>query len=323
MQTQTYNEILAIINQIEFIIIDKKVFDLYPRIATSLENKNYYLIDDPEKNKNLQDYQKITNYLLSKKISRKNQILAIGGGAVSDLVGFVAATVLRGVDWQVIPTTLLAMIDASIGGKVGINTESGKNLLGAFHEPKKIHLFPEFISSLPEQEVKSGQGELLKYTFLSEDIYNDVLKNGYSDSLIAKCTDYKKHIIGFDLFEKGPRKTLNFGHTFGHAIEKSLNIPHGIAVYFGIKMILEVYSPNLIDNFTKIVHKLEFNFDDLPKMEFEKFCHYLSFDKKRNEHGAIEFIIPRAIGDMEISPYEIDNVSKEVEKHEIFKNYFI
>jgi 3-dehydroquinate synthetase len=323
MQTQTYNEILAIINQIEFIIIDKKVFDLYPKIATALKNKKYYLIEDPEKNKNLDDYQKITTYFLNHKISRRSRILSIGGGAVSDLAGFVAATILRGVEWEVIPTSLLAMIDASIGGKVGINTESGKNLLGAFHEPVTIHLYPEFIETLPEHEVKSGQGELLKYTFLSEEIYLEVLSNGYTDTLITKCTNYKKKIIKTDLQENGPRKMLNFGHTFGHAVEKSLGIPHGVAVYFGIKMILEMYSPHLVDDFSKIVQKLEFNFENLPKMDFKKFCHYLSFDKKRNEYGAIEFIIPLGIGELEIRPFDINNVSREIEEHEIFKNYFL
>lgn len=323
MQTQTYNEILAIINQIDFIIIDKKVFDLYPKIITSLKNKKYYLVEEPENNKNLDGYQKITDYLLDHKISRRNRILSIGGGAVSDLAGFVAATILRGVEWEVIPTTLLAMIDASIGGKVGINTESGKNLLGAFHEPIHIHLYPEFIETLPEHEVKSGQGELLKYTFLSKEIYQDVLLSGYTDSLIAKCTNYKKKIIKTDLQENGPRKMLNFGHTFGHAIEKCLGIPHGVAVYFGIKMILEMYSPHLVEDFSKIVQKLEFNFEDLPRMDFKKFCHYLSFDKKRNEFGAIEFIIPLAIGELEIRPFEISNVSKEIEKHEIFTYYFV
>lgn len=322
MHNKTYNEILAVINQFDFILIDKKVYSLYPEVAQQLKGKNYYVIDNPEQEKNLRGFEKISNYLLECKISRRDKILAIGGGALSDLAGFVAATILRGVSWEVIPTTLLAMIDASVGGKVGVNNDFGKNLIGAFHKPLAIHLHCGFIDTLDPEEKKSGQGELLKYTFLQKKIYEEVLDNGYTDIIIALCTDYKNHIINIDLEENGPRKMLNFGHTFGHAIEKHLGIAHGVAVYFGIKMILEIYSPDLVCDFNKIVSKLNFDFANIPKMNFDKFCHYLSFDKKRNSNGDIEFIIPKTIGEMQIIPFSMDEIKKMLKNHELYNSYF-
>lgn len=322
MQTTTYSEILSQINRFEFIIIDQKILDLYPAILEIVEKKVFYSLKYPEQSKNITEYSKIINYFLENNVTRNSSFLAIGGGATSDLAGFVASTILRGIGWSVIPTSLLAMIDAGIGGKVGINSNLGKNLIGAFHLPKDVFICTKFLETLPEIELVSGQGELLKYTILSKEIYDELLKNGFSDKSISLCVDFKMSIVEEDFKEGGKRKLLNLGHTFGHAIEKSLGLPHGIAVYYGLIFILELYAPDLLNRLLEIVKIQNIHISKIEKINLEKFASYLEVDKKRISPGKIEFIIPKEIGEIEILSKDIPSVLTALKEHKIYKQYF-
>ncbi|MBT4793116.1 MAG: 3-dehydroquinate synthase, partial [Halobacteriovoraceae bacterium] len=219
MLLESQEDVFNAIEHAKFIIADQNVLNLYPQIAFLCNQKSTYSISEPEAQKSLCDYEKIIKFFLDKNITRVDEILAIGGGATTDLAGFVAATILRGVEWSVVPTTLLAMIDASIGGKVGINTDEGKNLIGSFHLPIKTYLNQNFLATLPSHEFDSGMGELVKYTFLNLEIRDAILADGFNQKIVLSCYAHKMSIVENDLQEKGNRKSLNLGHSFGHAIE--------------------------------------------------------------------------------------------------------
>ena len=171
MQVSKLSQLKSILNNYEFFIIDEKVSTLYKEFLGPLDQSKCYFVSAPEQSKNMHEFEKICIFFLNQKIRRTDSLCIIGGGATSDLGGFVASSLLRGINWSVIPTTLLSMIDASIGGKVGINTTQGKNLIGSFHLPQKNYFIPEFLNTLEPDEYTSGLGELIKYNRLSYDNY--------------------------------------------------------------------------------------------------------------------------------------------------------
>ena len=178
---------------------------------------NVFWLSDSEEQKNLSVYETATEFFLKLGIHRASMLFVFGGGATTDFGGFVAATLLRGIKWKTIPTTLLAMVDGSLGGKVAINTPSGKNLIGAFHQPDSIYLCPEFLSTLDQEHWQSGKGEILKYGFLSQEIAELILKKQEIGKIIDACARFKMEIVKKDFREEGERIHLNLGHTLGHA----------------------------------------------------------------------------------------------------------
>lgn len=323
MQLKQYSEILNKIKQFEFIVIDKKICDLYPEISLLLTSKIVFVLEYPEDNKNIHDYYGICEFFLSKNITRYDQILAIGGGATSDLAGFVAATILRGIEWSVISTTLLAMIDASIGGKTGINSKLGKNLIGSFHLPKNIWVCPDFLNTLPGKEIQSGLGELLKYAFLSKEIYNFIIGDRYNlNDCILKCAQFKDGIVREDFTESSNRKILNLGHTFGHAFEKSGNLAHGVAVYWGLKFIIDLYLPSYSNTFIKIASILGIKLTFHEKISLDNFMDFLQMDKKKTSGFEVEFILFDDIGKPKVIAKNINVVKTDIQKSSHFLDYF-
>lgn len=321
MEPINNSELTQIISSYQYIIADKHLIDLYPQIDELLKSKIKYFVDEPEASKNIEVYSDILSFFLKKSITRSDKILVIGGGATSDLGGFVASTILRGISWSVIPTTLLSMVDAAIGGKVGINTELGKNLIGNFHNPEKIYLYKPFLKTLPSVEYQSGLGEIVKYAFLEKEIYNSIFKKVSVDELIIPCARFKHEIVTLDFNEKGARKILNLGHSFGHAFEKTLSISHGRAVLMGLKLILDLYAPKLIPKFDIVLRELKIDLLFKP-CELDKFWSYFLRDKKMLEDGEMELIIPVDIGDVKIQRMSTLKIKSELEKHEQFKTYF-
>lgn len=193
----------------------------------------YLAIPPGEKSKSREMKAFIEDTLFERGYGRDSLIIALGGGVVSDLAGFVAATFCRGVPWIAIPTSLIAMVDASIGGKVGINTPFGKNLIGAFHPPQEVILDFKYLETLPEKEWKNGLAEILKYGIIEDPT---LLDNPRSHQSILRSIAIKKKIVAEDPKECGKRRILNFGHTIAHALEKVSNytIPHGEAVASGM-----------------------------------------------------------------------------------------
>ena len=229
-------------------IVDRKVVQLYPELLQPvLEAPSVFLLDALETNKSLEKLPEYVESLVNKKIRRNHMLVAIGGGIMQDITSFLAATILRGVEWIFYPTTLLSQADSCIGSKSSINCRGSKNILGTFTPPQKIYLSTRFLSTLALRELKSGVGEMLKVhaiagphdfqSIASE--YEALFSNSeMMMKRIRRSLEIKKDYIEKDEFDKGPRLIFNYGHSFGHAIESATNfeIPHGIAVSIGCDM---------------------------------------------------------------------------------------
>jgi 3-dehydroquinate synthase len=270
-----------------------------------------------EKYKNIQSLITIWEQLLNSEADRKSLIINLGGGVVTDMGGFAAATFKRGIKFIHIPTTLLSMVDAAIGGKNGINFNGIKNQIGTIIQPESVIIYPGFLKTLPENELKSGYAEMLKHGLIADITYWNDLKNNYHTifklsnietltELIKKSVEIKNKVITTDPFEQGLRKVLNFGHTLGHAIETLFHydrkqpVTHGEAVAIG--MVLAAYiSYKLLDFDIKKADEIKefmrhiYNTQQFSKPEIDTIINYLIFDKK-NENGKINFVLLEKIG---------------------------
>jgi len=228
------------------VVTDDNLIELYGNELEKYLLKNgfntaFAVIKAGEKSKNINTVLELYKFLNQTGLSRKDIIIAMGGGVVGDITGFVAATYMRGIPYIQLPTTLLAMIDSSIGGKTGIDLPYGKNLAGAFYQPEAIVTDPEFLRTLPDAVVNDGIAEAIKYGLIYDKEIFDTLGKDYDDKALRKIIEssviIKSKIVEEDEKESGLRMILNFGHTFGHAIEKSMNfqgIMHGAAVGIGM-----------------------------------------------------------------------------------------
>lgn len=215
--------------------------------AQALQNRPVLWLEVTEENKSLETVSRIWDFLFEHAITRRGLLICIGGGALTDMGGFAAATYKRGMSYINVPTTLLAMIDAASGGKTGINYFGIKNSIGAFAAPCATILCPEWLSTLSPQQFLSGFAEMLKTGLIDgQALWNGLLQYDLDkmdtaslSPLIADCMAVKQRIVAQDPQENGIRKVLNFGHTFGHALERKMQVPHGYAVLYG--MIAELY----------------------------------------------------------------------------------
>lgn len=230
-----------------FVITDTNVAKLYGKsFSQMLPSSKLLTIPPGEQSKNRKTKELLENQLLSFKAGRDSVIIALGGGVIGDLAGFVAATLHRGVPYIQIPTTLLAQVDSSIGGKVAVDHPLGKNLIGAFYQPKKVYIDVSVLKTLPEKEFINGMAEVIKYgAILDEKLFtylenhrNELLKrkNHVLVKIIKRCCELKRDIVQKDERETGLRRILNFGHTIGHAVELISNykVPHGYAIAIGM-----------------------------------------------------------------------------------------
>jgi len=228
-----------------FVVTDKTVFLLYENL---FDKKNTHIIAPGENQKNLSTVQSICEFLLKNGANRNSTLVAVGGGVVGDITGFAASIFMRGIDWVSVPTTLLSLCDSSIGGKTGVDLGKAKNIIGTFHFPKEIILSSHFIKSLDEREFLCGVGEVLKTACLSGEIFKFFVKNEQAmykrdeevlRQLVSLCANHKAQVVKKDPFEKtGLRKTLNYGHTVGHAFEAADNhkLSHGEYILHGIRI---------------------------------------------------------------------------------------
>lgn len=295
------------------VVISKKVNKLYGK-KLNFKNSIKFVLKDGEYQKNFKNYKKILDFALKNKLERKDAIVAIGGGVVGDIAGFVAATYLRGIDFIQIPTTFLACVDSSVGGKVAINTKFGKNLVGAFYQPKAVFCNMNFLKTLDERQFKTGLAEVLKYAFINNeyDFFNYLLQNSgkilaREEETLAKIIEtslkIKAAVVSKDEKEKGLRRILNFGHTYAHALEKITNYKkytHGEAVAIGMifainlafkkGLINEEYKNEGLDLINKygLVKKM-------PKFSMKEIISLMQSDKKVEE-GKINFILPSSKG---------------------------
>ncbi|MBP5405311.1 MAG: 3-dehydroquinate synthase [Clostridia bacterium] len=228
------------------VISDSNVMPLYgEEVSDVLTYHGYevstYVFDAGEESKNLIEYGRILSFLAEEGFTRRDTLLALGGGVVGDLTGFVAATYMRGVHFVNLPTSLLAAIDSSVGGKTAVDLPQGKNLVGAFYQPDLVLCDTAAFRTLPYEEIKNGLGEGVKYAVLEGGRIFEILKKGLtSDTLeefVRLSVEAKRRIVEEDEREGGSRKFLNLGHTIAHAVEilTSFAVPHGVAVAYGVK----------------------------------------------------------------------------------------
>lgn len=229
------------------IITDNIVHSLYSKkVKESLEKNGFltceFVFPNGEESKNINTYFEILSFLAKSGLSRTDLIVALGGGVVGDITGFSASTYLRGIKYVQIPTTLLAQIDSSVGGKTAIDLKEGKNLVGAFYQPELVLCDTNTLSTLKESTFLEGMGEGAKYLLLDKKVFDLVKQQNFDiEQFVYLCIDYKRQVVEQDEFEKGNRKLLNLGHTIAHGIEKLSNykIAHGIAVAMGLNVILD------------------------------------------------------------------------------------
>ncbi len=305
-----------------FILTDENVAPFWlPETEYWLNCKNAIeiVIKSGEQHKNLQTVQRIWKTLMKHCADRNALLVNLGGGVITDLGGFAASTYKRGIKFINIPTTLLAMVDAAIGGKTGIDFGGGKNQIGTFAEAEEVIIDPVFLSTLPRRELLSGLAEMLKYGFISDaNLLNTNLEN-YQD-FILRCGEIKRGIVAHDPTEKGLRKVLNFGHTIGHAIEShclttSHPLLHGEAVAMGMAAALWLsvkqcgLEKKVLNNYEKqlpiLLSEAEMNLTEADK---EPIFSYLALDKK-NKGEQPQFVLLEAVGnpvwDVEVDTEEV------------------
>ena len=270
------------------------------------ENAVEIVLRPGEQYKNLQSVQRIWKTLMKHHADRNALLVNLGGGVITDLGGFAASTYKRGIRFINIPTTLLAMVDAAIGGKTGIDFGGGKNQIGTFAEAEVIITDPVFLETLPEREICSGMAEMLKYGFIADAKLLEINLENYQQC-ISRCGEIKREIVAKDPTEKGLRKILNFGHTLGHAIEShclTTDYPllHGEAVALGMAAALWLsvkqcgLAENVLQDYEKQLPMLLSEAEvSLSEADIEPILSYLAFDKK-NKDDKPQFVLLEAVG---------------------------
>lgn len=303
-----------------------------------------YIIPSGEDSKSLSVYEEIIKYCIRINLSRKSLIIALGGGVVGDLAGFVASTYMRGIDVCQVPTSLLSQVDSSVGGKTGINIGNFKNIIGAFYQPKFTYINIDALKTLSHNEFIAGMAEVIKYSIIYDYDFLDYLINNSENILnkdnktlhymVKKCIEIKADIVSKDEKEGNLRKILNFGHTFGHGVEKLCKISHGEAVSIGMNMAFKLalekgyingsYYDKFINACDKFNLPLNFNISLYEKDEIteeskdkinKEILEIMKNDKK-NSFGKINLILPIGFGKVkiidDIDDGEILKIIKEV-----------
>ena len=310
-----------------FILTDENVAPFWlPEVAHWLhcDSAVDIVVKAGEQHKNLQTVQRIWKTLMKHHADRNALLINLGGGVITDLGGFAASTYKRGIKFINIPTTLLAMVDAAIGGKTGIDFGGGKNQIGTFAEAEEVLINPVFLETLPERELRSGLAEMLKYGFISDAKLLEINLENCHD-FILRAGDIKREIVSKDPTEKGLRKVLNFGHTIGHAIEShclTTDYPllHGEAVALGMLGALWLsvrqlgLDESVLQNFENQIPMLLSEAEiSLSKADLEPILSYLVHDKK-NKGKKPQFVLLEAVGkpvwDVEV---EMETVKKALE----------
>ncbi len=322
----------------------------HDQLIHSLESNHFKVIShslpDGEEAKSLERLNECWRLLEQHSFGRKDSILALGGGALSDLAGFCASTYLRGIKLVLLPTTLLAQVDASIGGKTAINLDCGKNLAGSFYFPDSVIVDPEFLLTLPERELKSGMGEIVKYAFIEETVAENAeykkgprslittIKNNFASgldadnpfmpALIAICIRMKLAVVLKDPFEERLRRCLNLGHTLAHGLEKISNyeISHGEAVSIGTVFAFKLAADKgFIENSeTETVYEISKSLGlpvEIPSgLDAGELTKVVAYDKKRSA-SKIKYVLPeKSAGRVNLdTEIEMSEIQEFIKKH--------
>ncbi len=309
-------------NEASLLAGDKKVVIVAPKsivasFGASFPSK-YLLIEveDGEEQKSMQSFAKAIEKLAVAKLDRSCLIIGVGGGATTDLAGFLAASYLRGVDWVAIPTSLAGMVDAAIGGKTGLNLEAGKNLIGAFHSPIAVLIDQSFLSSLSQRDLKAGMAEVAKCGFIDDTQILDLIEDNWRENLselIHHSIAVKARVVSADFKESDLREILNYGHTLGHAIEKhsKYSLRHGEAIALGLRFAAQLsfefsgLSKEHLDRQNQILDTLELN-AKYPRASWSELLEIMRNDKKMRG-GRIRFVTLSALG----VPTRLEDISDQ------------
>lgn len=305
------------------IISDSNVWPLYGDTAVkSLASAGFsdvvnYVIPAGEQSKNGSTYLAVLEFLAENRITRSDCVIALGGGVVGDLTGFVAATYLRGIDFIQVPTTLLAAVDSSVGGKTAIDLTAGKNLAGAFYQPRLVLCDTDTLNTLPQDIFRDGCAEVIKYGVLYDcDLFSHLKANGLDfsrEDVIARCVELKRDVVDADEFDRGLRQKLNLGHTIGHSVEamSRFAVSHGQAVSIGMAIVsraaaeLGICDKAVCEEVIAVVK--QFGLPTDTRYCAEDLYQCALSDKKRSG-GTVNLIVPRAIGDCFIRPTPVEEL---------------
>lgn len=293
--------------------------DLISRIGNLPREWRFITLPRGEAQKSGEIYLSVLNQLAQVGLSRSAVLIGIGGGATTDLVGFLAATYMRGISWIAVPTSLAGMVDAAIGGKTGINLPSGKNLAGSFHSPLAVIINEGFLSTLPERDLNAGMAEIIKCGFISDAKILDLCEGDPSSNrseLIWRAAKVKADVVSQDFKESFIREVLNYGHTLGHAIEKhsSYQLRHGEAVSIGLVFAAELskekldLDPEIVQRHSRLLQRCK-----LPvkyrKDAWDELYEFMQSDKKKT-NSSLRFVGLNSIG----STNRIEKVEEELLK---------
>ena len=299
------------------VVSDSNVFALYgSAVCGCLEEAGFrcihFVFPAGEQSKCARTWLELLEFLAQNRMTRSDCLIALGGGVVGDLTGFAAASYLRGIDYIQIPTTLLAAVDSSVGGKTAIDLEAGKNLAGAFWQPRLVLCDTDTLRTLPEDIFRDGCAEVIKYGVLYDrELFNHLLEKGLGfdqEGVIARCVELKRNVVAGDEFDRGDRQKLNLGHTLGHGIEAKSNftISHGKAVAIGMAMIVRALCDTETE--TAVIQGLQrFQLPTRPTCSAEDILEYALSDKKR-AGSTVNLIVPRQIGCCDILPTPVENL---------------
>lgn len=296
-----------------FIITDETVYNLYAQ-DLNLKDAYFKIIPPGEQSKNIMVVQEIIEAMLELNIHQGDVLINFGGGVISDIGGFVASIYKRGIEYYNIPTTLVAQVDAAIGGKTSIDysykNQIFKNQVGTIYQPKFIFVDPHLLNTLLQEDYLSGLGEIIKYGLcFDEKLFNELGLEFTLEEVIFKCLAIKAKITEADEFDKNIRISLNYGHTIGHAIEaiSNFHVPHGIAILYG--MLIETEDEEIKKRIKLLINK--FNIELKFKYKNEKIINYILVDKKiENEY--LKLPVLEKIGSIKINKVKLDDYIKRL-----------
>lgn len=305
------------------VITDSNVAPLYlDKVVSAIEKANFkvvtYTFPAGERSKTMHTIADMLSFFVENKLTRKDLVIALGGGVCGDMVGFASAIYMRGIDFVQVPTSLLAQIDSSVGGKTGVDLPEGKNLVGAFHQPIFVLVDPDVLNTLPEKFMADGLGEAIKYGCIKDRDLFDKLQSedihAFLDKMIYRDIDIKRQVVENDEFESGERMLLNFGHTIGHAIEQFYHYEkytHGQAVAIGmVMMTMASEYAGLTKKGTLATLLQQVKKFDLPthdNVPLENLIHIIRTDKKSSA-DKISLVILEEIGKSKIYPLAFDKL---------------
>jgi shikimate kinase/3-dehydroquinate synthase len=306
------------------LVSDERVFEkIGPIVEQSLAEADYLFgstrFPAGEESKNIATLERVWESLLGLELERRSTLLALGGGVVSDIAGFAAATYMRGINWVSLPTSLLAMVDASIGGKTGVDLPQGKNLVGAFHPPRLVLIDPDVLSELPVAEFKSGLAEVVKHGVIGDPVLFELCASGIADIqreisvVVRRAVGVKVKVITADPYEQGLRASLNLGHTIGHAVESAseYRLRHGEAVAIGLvsetrlSEAIGMARSGLSDRIAQTLHGVGLPTEIPSDLDPARIIHRMMFDKKK-VRGKPRFALPIEVGKVQVN-IELDD----------------